>query len=84
MSKTVTAVDTVHEAPQHSSSWRAIALCVDDYGLNDGVNQAVLALAQLGRVQAVSAMVGGRPGARGHPHCVPWTVRRWKSGCIWT
>ena len=67
MSKTVTAVDTVHEAPQHSSSWRAIALCVDDYGLNDGVNQAVLALAQLGRVQAVSAMVGGPAWRQGAP-----------------
>ena len=67
MSKTEMAVGTVHEAPQHSSSGRGIALCVDDYGLNDGVNQAVLALARLGRVQAVSAMVGGPAWGLGAP-----------------
>lgn len=53
-----------HKAVQHSSL-RRIALCVDDYGLNDGINRAVLDLAALGRVQATSVMVGGPAWAQG-------------------
>ncbi len=37
---------------------RRIALCVDDFGLHEGVNAAVFRLAELGRVNAVSCMVG--------------------------
>ncbi len=55
---------TVHEAGE-DSSWRAISLCVDDFGLHAGVNAAVLQLAALGRVQATSAMVGGPAWAEG-------------------
>lgn len=55
-----------HEARQHSS-WRRISLCVDDFGLHAGINQAVLALASQGRVQAVSCMVGGPAWAKGAP-----------------
>ncbi|HOV95559.1 MAG TPA: ChbG/HpnK family deacetylase [Thermomonas sp.] len=46
---------------------RRISVCVDDFGLHDGINQAVFALLAMGRVQAVSAMVGGvawKQGAR--------------------
>ena len=38
---------------------RAVAICVDDFGLHEGIDAAVLELAQMGRVQAVSCMVGG-------------------------
>lgn len=55
-----------HEAPQHSS-WHRISLCVDDFGLHEGINDAVFALARQGRVQAVSAMVGGPAWAQGAP-----------------
>ena len=37
---------------------RRIALCVDDFGLHEGVNTAVFRLAEAGRVNAVSCMVG--------------------------
>lgn len=55
-----------HEASQHSS-WRRIGICVDDFGLHEGINQAVFALARQGRVQAVSAMVGGPAWSQGAP-----------------
>lgn len=55
----------LHEAAQHSSSARAISLCVDDFGLHAGVNAAVLQLAALSRVQATSAMVGAPAWAEG-------------------
>lgn len=35
-----------------------IALCIDDFGLHEGVNEATLRLAALGRVTAVSCMTG--------------------------
>ncbi len=47
-----------HERPQHSSA-REICVCVDDFGLHEGINAAVLALVGMGRVQAVSVQVGG-------------------------
>lgn len=37
---------------------RRIALCVDDFGLHEGVNVAVFRLAELGRLNAASCMVG--------------------------
>jgi predicted glycoside hydrolase/deacetylase ChbG (UPF0249 family) len=36
----------------------SVAICVDDFGLHGGVNQAALELARAGRVTAISAMVG--------------------------
>lgn len=42
-------------------------MCVDDFGLHAGINQAVLSLVQQGRLQAVSAMVGGPAWADGAP-----------------
>lgn len=48
------------ERSQRSSA-REICVCVDDFGLNQGINEAVLALVSMGRVQAASAQVGG-PG----------------------
>ncbi len=58
----------MHEAPQHNSNdWRRIGICVDDFGLHAGINEAVFALAHLGRVQAVSAMVGGPAWGEGAP-----------------
>lgn len=36
----------------------AVAVCADDFGLDEGVNAAVVELASAGRVQATGAMVG--------------------------
>jgi predicted glycoside hydrolase/deacetylase ChbG (UPF0249 family) len=36
----------------------SIAVCVDDFGLHPGINQAVFRLASLGRISAVSCMTG--------------------------
>ena len=43
---------------QAEAALRRLAVCVDDYGLHEGVNEAVLALARLGRISATSCMVG--------------------------
>ena len=76
-----------HERPQHSSA-REICVCVDDFGLHNGINEAVLALIGMGRVQAVSAQVGGAfwgEGARceasiGCCGCSPGVILRdWES-----
>jgi predicted glycoside hydrolase/deacetylase ChbG (UPF0249 family) len=37
-----------------------LCICADDFGLRDGVNEAILALLDAGRIQAVSCMVGGK------------------------
>lgn len=37
---------------------RSICLCIDDFGLHDGVNEAALSLRRDGRVHALSCMVG--------------------------
>jgi chitin disaccharide deacetylase len=37
---------------------RQVALCIDDFGLHEGVDNAALELAQRGRVTAISCMVG--------------------------
>ena len=42
---------------QRSVQPRSIAVCLDDFGLHPGVNQAALQLASLGRITAVSCMV---------------------------
>lgn len=42
-----------------------VCLCVDDFGLHDGINHAVFALLRLQRVQAVSVMVGGSTWEQG-------------------
>jgi predicted glycoside hydrolase/deacetylase ChbG (UPF0249 family) len=44
---------------------RQLAVCVDDFGLHDGVNQAVLDLLALHRISAVSCLVDGPSWARG-------------------
>lgn len=54
------AIGTPHSKP------RRIAVCIDDFGLHDGVNGAALALADTGRLSAISCMVGAprwRPSA---------------------
>ncbi len=38
---------------------RSLCICVDDYGLHEGINQAAIDLAQMGRVHAISCMSGG-------------------------
>ena len=56
-----------HGGAHQHSSWRSISICIDDFGLHWGINEAVLTLVRQGRVQAVSAMVGGdawRQGAQ--------------------
>jgi chitin disaccharide deacetylase len=40
------------------SAPRRVALCIDDFGLHEGVDNAALELAQRGRVTAISCMVG--------------------------
>lgn len=44
---------------------RCVAICVDDFGLHEGVNQAVLKLAELARISAVSCMVGAPAWTQG-------------------
>jgi chitin disaccharide deacetylase len=46
---------------------RQIAVCIDDYGLHAGVNEAALALAAQGRVSVVSCMVGAPAWRSGAP-----------------
>ena len=38
---------------------KALILCADDFGLTDGISEAILDLAASGRVSAVSCMVEG-------------------------
>lgn len=38
---------------------RRVCVCVDDYGLHEGINLAALDLARLGRISAVSCLVDG-------------------------
>ncbi|NNM72674.1 ChbG/HpnK family deacetylase [Enterovirga sp. DB1703] len=40
---------------------RTIVLCADDYAMNEGVSRGILALAQMGRISATSAMTNA-PG----------------------
>ncbi len=49
----------------HTAVPRDLAVCVDDFGLHDGVNQAVFDLLALGRISAVSCLVDGPSWARG-------------------
>lgn len=49
-------------------SSRRIALGVDDFGLHDGINRAALALADAGRLNALSCMVGAPAWATGAAH----------------
>lgn len=44
---------------------RQLAVCVDDFGLHDGVNQAVFELLSLRRISAVSCLVDGPSWASG-------------------
>jgi predicted glycoside hydrolase/deacetylase ChbG (UPF0249 family) len=44
---------------QTQSTRRKICICVDDYGLHDGINMAALDLFRLGRISAVSCLVDG-------------------------
>lgn len=44
---------------------RQLAVCVDDFGLHDGVNQAVFDLLALRRISAVSCLVDGPSWASG-------------------
>jgi predicted glycoside hydrolase/deacetylase ChbG (UPF0249 family) len=37
----------------------AICLCVDDFGLHEGIDAAALELARMGRAQAIGCLVGG-------------------------
>lgn len=46
-----------HLDAQHNED-RVICICLDDFGLSAGINQAALQLARQGRLQAVSCMVG--------------------------
>jgi len=49
---------SVHWRQQHSRT-RTICICVDDFGLHAGVNEAALQLAEMGRVHAIGCLVGG-------------------------
>lgn len=46
---------------------KLLAVCVDDFGLHDGVNQAVLDLLALRRISAVSVLVDGPSWNSGAP-----------------
>ena len=44
-----------------------LTVCIDDYGLHPGVNDAALALAEMGRLHAISCMVGAPHWLAGAP-----------------
>jgi len=50
-----------------ASGSRQLAVCVDDFGLHDGVNQAVIDLLAMRRISAVSCLVDGPAWQRGVP-----------------
>lgn len=50
-----------------SAPAKCIALCLDDFGLHQGINQAALQLANLGRISAISCMVGAPHWRAGAP-----------------
>ncbi len=54
----------VHAQAQYKSA-RRVAVCVDDFGLHPGINQATLQLADMARVNAIGCMVGGPAFAAG-------------------
>jgi chitin disaccharide deacetylase len=49
----------IHEAAQETPP-RSLCVGVDDFGLHRGINEAAQVLMDLGRVHAVSCLVGGR------------------------
>jgi predicted glycoside hydrolase/deacetylase ChbG (UPF0249 family) len=51
----------------HAEGPRRLAICVDDYGLGEGVDEAVLALARQGRISATSCMTGAPHWVAGAP-----------------
>lgn len=51
--------------PVASQPERLLAVCVDDFGLHDGVNQAVFDLLAMRRISAVSCLVDGPSWASG-------------------
>ncbi len=57
----------VSPASATSSAPIRLTLCVDDFGLHEGINGAVARLAEAGRVNAVSCMVGGAAWRSGVP-----------------
>jgi chitin disaccharide deacetylase len=50
-----------------AESIKRIAVCIDDFGLHAGINEASVRLAQLGRVTAISCMVGAPQWGEGAP-----------------
>jgi predicted glycoside hydrolase/deacetylase ChbG (UPF0249 family) len=54
----------LHLPAQHSVA-KVLCICADDFGLRGGVNEAILALLDAGRIQAVSCMVGGKAWLEG-------------------
>ncbi len=55
-----------HVATEHSGQ-RAICIVIDDFGLHEGIDQAVFRLVEMGRAQAIGCMVGGPSWARHSP-----------------
>jgi len=50
-----------------SDTARSICLCVDDFGMHPGIDGAALHLAGMGRVHAISCMVGGNSWSSSSP-----------------
>ena len=50
-----------------ASTARSIAVCVDDFGLHPGINEAVFGLASMGRISAVSCLTGAPHWRAGAP-----------------
>jgi predicted glycoside hydrolase/deacetylase ChbG (UPF0249 family) len=46
-------------AEQQHPAYRRIAVCVDDFGMHEGINLAALDLARRGRVSSISCLVDG-------------------------
>lgn len=50
---------TVPASRPPAGTARSLHVCIDDFGLHEGINQACVALASAGRVSAISCMVDG-------------------------
>ena len=61
----------MHGVAEHS---RYLCIAVDDFGLHAGVCKAALQLAEIGRTQAISCMVGAPAWHSGRHNSRDWTA----------
>jgi len=59
------SMDEVRPANKGPALMKRLAICIDDFGMHDGVNAAALQLAQCGRITAISCLVGAPSWSQG-------------------